>query len=355
MSMMTTRRKLLLSSAAAMPVAAHAQGAKRFDGVTLRIGTWGGTNRDALKEHAAADLEALGAKVEFVIGSPQENFARIVAARGREAPMDAFEILGSMVPEINGRGMLQPLDPANIPNARLIGANLLQPTMVATWITQEMIFYNAEKFRELKIDPPKSLADLRNPALAGRVMIPDISSGGGIEGLGAFALSAGGSETNVEPGLQLIKSIPGIKFWKAGGDVITQFKSGDIWVAVAHAGWAVRTAYAGVPVVTVPAQIGEHVGMLKDGWIGVVRGSRVKEAAEFYINTVLSTEVQYQMAVKTGTVPVNRDALARLGTVPVIKDLVVLDPARIARMARLDPEKVDLSKWNDQWNRMIAR
>ena len=61
------------------------------------------------------------------------------------------------------------------------------------------------------------------------------------------------------------------------------------------------------------------------------------------------------MAVKTGTVPVNRDALARLGTVPVIKDLVVLDPTRIARMARLDPEKVDLSKWNDQWNRMIAR
>jgi spermidine/putrescine-binding protein len=173
--------------------------------------------------------------------------------------------------------------------------------------------------------------------------------------VGAFALSAGGSETDIGPGLELIKRIPGVKFWKAGGDVITQFKSGDIWVAVAHAGWAVRTAYAGVPVKTVPAQIGSHVGMLKEGWIGVVRGSRVKEAAEFYINTVLSPEVQYQMAVKTGTVPVHPDALKRLGNVDVVKDLVILDPARIARMTKLDAAKIDMSRWNEQWNRMISR
>lgn len=357
---MTTRRfGPILAFALGLAVVAidpaSAQQDRRFDGVTVRIGTWGGTNRDALKEHAASEMEKRGGRVEFVIGSPQDNFAKIVAARGRDVPMDAFEILGSMVPEVSGRNLLAPLNHANIPNARLVEKHQVTPTLVATWTTQEMIVYNADKFRELNLQPPTSLRDLTQPALAGRVMIPDISSGGGIEGVGAFALTAGGSETNIEPGLRLIREIQGIKFWKAGADVITQFKTGDIFVAVAHAGWAVRTAYAGVPVRTVPAKIGTHTGMQKEGWIGVVRGSKVQEAAEFYINTVLSAEVQYQMAVKTGTVPVNRDALKRLGDVPVVKDLVILEPERIGRMVRLDAEKINLSQWNDQWNRMIAR
>lgn len=334
---------------------AAAQQDRRFDGVTLRIGTWGGTNRDALKEHAAIELEKRGARVEFVIGSPQDNFAKIVAARGRDVPMDAFEILGSLLPEVAGRNLLAPLNHANIPNEQYIDKSQIAPTVVATWTTQEMIFYNTEKFQELNLQPPKSLRELTNPAFAGRVMIPDISSGGGLEGVGAFALTAGGDETNIEPGLRLIREIPGVKFWKAGVDVITQFKSGDILVAVAHAGWAVRTAYAGVPIRTIPAQIGAHTGMIKEGWIGVVRGSKVQEAAEFYINTMLSTEVQYQMSVKTGTVAVNREALKRLGDVPVVKDLVILDPERIKKMTKLDPTKINLSQWNDQWNRMIVR
>lgn len=334
---------------------AKAQQEQRFDGVTLRVGTWGGTNRDALKEHAAVELEKRGGKVEFVIGSPQDNFAKIVAARGRDVPMDAFEILGSLLPEVAGRNLLAPLNHANLPNTKFIGPDQVKPTVVATWTTQEMIFYNWEKLQELKLEPPKSLRDLTNPAFAGRVMIPDISSGGGIEGVGAFALTAGGDETNIEPGLRLIREISGVKFWKAGVDVITQFKSGDIYVAVAHAGWAVRTAYAGVPIRTVPAQIGSHTGMIKEGWIGVVRGSKVQAAAEFYINTMLSTEVQYQMSVKTGTVAVNREALKRLGNVPVVKDLVILDPDRIKKMVKLDPAKINLSQWNDQWNRMITR
>jgi putative spermidine/putrescine transport system substrate-binding protein len=338
--------------AGALPAMAQSAEETRFRGVTLRVGTWGGATRDALRDYVASELERRGAKVEFVIGSPQDNFAKLVAARG-QVPFDVVEFLGTMEPEVVGRNLLAKLDTRNIPNGKV--STQAGDLMVPTWITEEMIIYNKDKFRENGIAPPESLADLRNPKLAGRIMIPDISSGGGIESLGAFALTAGGDESNVAPGLKLIQELPGVRFWKAGGEVVTQFKSGDIWVAVAHAGWALRTAQAGAPVATVPARIGTRQGMIKEGFIGVVKGSPNQEAAEFFINTYLSPEAQLQFALKVGVVPVVQDARAKMVESPLIKELVILDRARIDNMVRLDPAKIDLSRWNEQWNRSVAQ
>ncbi|HZQ61781.1 MAG TPA: extracellular solute-binding protein [Casimicrobiaceae bacterium] len=349
-----TLSRLLVVALAFVSFAAAAQPADdtRFKGVTLRVATWGGATRDALRDYVASELEKRGAKVEFVIGSPQDNLAKLIAARG-QAPFDLYEFLGTMRPEIEGRNLLAKLNYSNLPNARsLPGHNDL---MVPTWITEEMIIYNKDKLREAGLAPPQSLSDLRNAKLAGRVMVPDISSGGGIEAVGAFALTAGGDEANVTPGLKLITEIPGVRFWKAGGEVVTQFKSGDIWVAVAHAGWAVRTAQAGVNVATTPARFGSKQGMLKEGYIGVVKGSRNQEAAEFFINTYLSAEAQHQFSLKVGAVPMVAEARARMGESPVLRDLVVLDASRIDNMVKLNPAKIDLSRWNEEWNRTVAR
>jgi putative spermidine/putrescine transport system substrate-binding protein len=331
---------------------AQAPNATEFNGVTLRVATWGGATRDGLRDYVASELEKRGAKVEFVIGSPQDNFAKLVAARG-QVPFDVVEFLGTMRPEIEGRRLLAKLDLASIPNAK--GLPGLTDHMVPTWITEEMIVYNKKAFEDNGIPPPRSLADLRNPKLSGRVMIPDISSGGGIESLGAFALTAGGDETNIEPGLKLINEVPNVRFWKSGGQVITQFKSGDIWVAVAHAGWALRTAKAGVPVATVAAKLGKHEGMVKEGFIGVVKGSPNQKAAEFFINTYLSADAQRQFALKVGVVPMAAAARSAMAQDPLLRELVILDPARIANMAHLDPAKIDLAKWDQAWSRSIAR
>lgn len=338
----------------ASPASAQTADDTRFKGVTLRIGTWGSATRDSLRDDVAAEIEKRGGKVEFVIGSPQENMAKLIAARG-QVPFDLYEFLGTMRPEIEGRGFLAKLNMQNIPNAKVVAA--LQPNdmMVPTWITQEMIIYNPERFKEAGIPAPRSLADLRNPKLAGRVMIPDISSGGGIEAVGAFALTAGGDETNITPGLKMITEIPGVRFWKAGGEVITQFKSGDIWAAMAHAGWAVRTAQSGVKIVTVPPMIGNREGLIKEGYIGVVKGTKNQEAAEYFINTYLSAAAQYQFALKVGSIPVVGEARTKMGEQPMMRELLVLDAKKIDGMTRLNPAKIDLSKWNDEWNRTVAR
>src|SRR6185312_3048411 len=156
------------------------------------------------------------------------------------------------------------------------------------------------------------------------------------------------------PGLKLINDLPGVRFWKAGGEVVTQFKSGDIWVAISHAGWTLRTARAGVPVATVPAQSVARQGMVKEGYIGVVKGTPNQEAAEFFINTYLSPAAQEKFALKVGVVPVVQAARKRMADDPTLRDLVILDPARISNMVRLNASKIDLAKWNDEWNRSVA-
>lgn len=356
---MTMRQRMMATVAgAAMMAVSACAGAQsvnpeQFKGVTLRVATWGGATRDGLRDYVAAELERRGAKVEFVIGSPQDNLAKLIAARG-QVPFDVLELLGTMRPEIEGRHLLDKLDMSQLPNAKGLPGIPPGDLMVPTWITEEMIVYNKDLFRKNGIPPPKSLADLRNPKLAGRIMIPDIASGGGIEAVGAFALTAGGDERNIAPGLKLINELPGVRFWKAGGEVVTQFKSGDIWVAVAHAGWALRTARAGVPVATVPAQLGAHRGMVKEGFIGVVKGTQNKEAAEFFINTYLSPDAQAKFAMKVGVVPVVQAARTKMADDPVIRSLVILDPDQIQNMARLDPSKIDLAKWDDEWSRSVA-
>jgi spermidine/putrescine-binding protein len=334
------------------PASAQSPDPAQFKGVTLRVATWGGATRDGLRDYVASELEKRGAKVEFVIGSPQDNFAKLVAAHG-QVPFDVVEFLGTMRPDVEGRHLLARLDPADVPNAK--GLPGTTDDMAPTWFTEEMIIYNKKAFADNGIPPPRSLADLKNPKLTGHVMIPDISSGGGIESLGAFALTSGGDETNVQPGLKLINEIPNLRFWKAGGAVITQFKSGDIWAAVAHAGWALRTAKAGVPVATVPARMGKHEGMVKEGFVGVVKGSPNQKAAAFFINTYLSPEAQQKFALKVGVVPIVPAARTAMAQDPLLRELVILDPARIDKMAHLDPAKIDLAKWDQEWSRSVAR
>jgi spermidine/putrescine-binding protein len=94
--------------------------------------------------------------------------------------------------------------------------------------------------------------------------------------------------------------------------------------------------------------------MIKEGYVGVVKGTKNQEAAEFFINTYLSPDAQAKFAMKVGVVPVVPGPRAKMAEDSTLRELVVLDPARINNMVRLDAAKIDLSKWNDEWNRTVA-
>ena len=63
--------------------ASSASAAGKFDGVTLTIGTFGGSWKDRLCSVFCPKFEAEGGKVEWVSGNPKILFSKLVAARGQ--------------------------------------------------------------------------------------------------------------------------------------------------------------------------------------------------------------------------------------------------------------------------------
>ncbi|MES2978366.1 MAG: extracellular solute-binding protein [Pseudomonadota bacterium] len=347
----------IMLSAGVWSAGAHAQ-AKPFDGVTLRVATFGGPWRDDLAKLVAPKIEAMGAKVEFVVGSPQDNLAKIIAARGRDAPFDVVEILDAQIDQVADSGLLLPVNYAGVPNAQQIEPWQRGTFAVGNWTTQEVICYDKGKFAELGLPAPMTYKDLANPKLAGRVMLADITGGGGLANFAGMAYASGGDTTNVKPALDTIASIKGAKFWKAGGDVISSFKSGDIYAAVAHTGWCLRAIkFAGVNLAAAHPRINDkQKGVIKVGWLGVVKNSKNAAAATAFMNAYLDEEFQVAFARNSGVWPVNKRAMQRLRTEdPVFVALNNIEPAEIATMLRVDYKGVNVNNWYDQWNRAVSK
>jgi putative spermidine/putrescine transport system substrate-binding protein len=328
---------------------------KRFDGVELKIGTWGGKWKQAQVDMIAAKFEKLGGTITYVTGSPQSNLAKLIVSRGRP-PFDMMEILDAQIKDFRDGGLLQEIDLDQIPNKMHIEPSQYSKDFVGTWNTQEVMCYNVPKFEELKIPAPRTYSDLMDPRLERRVSIPDISSGGGLAAVGALAHFAGGDETNIMPGLEMVKKINPLKFWSRGGDALTQFQTGDIYVAMLHSGWCLRAYNAGSPVAAAQPEIKTGVkGVAKEGWFGIMKGSKNADAAHWYINEFLDPEFQFNFAVKTGVVPISQPALARINDVPVLKDMVMTDPADRRNQLRIDYSKAVISDWTDLWGRTVGK
>jgi len=332
----------------------YADETTRFDGVELKVGTWGGKWKKAHEEMIAAKFAKLGGTVTYVTGSPQTNLAKLIASRGN-SPFDMMEILDAQVKDFREGDLLEEIDLDKIPNKKHVEPNQYSKDLVGTWNTQEVMCYNVPKFKELGIPVPTSYADLADPRLERRVSIPDINSGGGLAAVGAMAHFAGGDETNIAPGLDMIKKINPLKFWSRGGDALTQFQTGDVYVAMVHSGWCLRAVNAGSPVAAAQPEIKPGVkGVAKEGWFGIIKGSKNIEAAQWYINQFLEPEFQYEFAVKTGIVPISGPALARINDVPVLKDMVMTDPAERRNQLRIDYSKATISDWTDLWSRSVG-
>ena len=332
--------------------------ARHLNGQEVKMCTWGGTARKVQTEFIAKPLEEHGAKVLYVTGSPQDNMAKLIAARGQPV-CDVIEILDAMWDPMMELGFLRKPDFSKIPNAKFLPDRLVSEWRTGSWFTQEGICYDSKKFAEHNIPTPTTYKDLIHPELAGRIQIPDITSGGGLANVGGLTYAAGGEEQNIVPGLTLIQDLKVRKFWKRGAETITLLESGDIWAAVVHVGWCLRGRKAGLKDLKFvhPKIDAEHTGVSKHGYLGIVKTSDPKnnDAVHAYINGFLDANTQYQTSIRNGTIPANEAAYSRLGEDPVLREMAVLDPAKIKKMLKINYSKVDIASWNDQWNRMVTQ
>ena len=210
--------------------------AGQFDGVTVRIATFGGKWRDIVDAYVTKAFEKEGGKIEYVQGQPANNMAKLIAARGHEPPFDLFETMDNFLPQLAAGNFTEPLDLTQVPNLRELDKSMYDSGKVMIWITQEGVIYNQKKFAEAGIPAPKRYQDLADPRLKGKVSLPDISAGGAIPAIVGMSYEGGGSEADIGPGLDLVKKIAPANFWSSSSNLQTMLVNGDVWAAAAQAG-----------------------------------------------------------------------------------------------------------------------
>ena len=339
--------------------AAVASAAGKFEGQTLTVGTYGGSWKDRICEYICPKIEAEGGKVEFVTGNPRNLLSKLVAARGQDdQPFDVVEITDATWPVVLAADFVEKLDPANVPNVADLDPNLHDEYKAANWMTQEGFVVNLEKLKELGVERPTRFMDLLNPALKGKITIPDISVNTVLTSIAGFAAEKGGDEHNIDPGLELIKDLDVFAFWTSGTQITQMMKSGDVVIAIAHAGWGVRLHDAGVPVGMVHPIVKDKVGLASRGYAGVVKGTKNKAAAEFYINELISEGMQEVLHTRNGIVPTNGKVQVKYSGQPKLDSsgvpFLMLSPDQIANLYYMDMSAFDMKDWTRKWNRTVA-
>jgi putative spermidine/putrescine transport system substrate-binding protein len=328
---------------------------QNLEGTTLRVATWGGSWRDALQALIGKRLEARGVKVEYVIGNPAENLARLVAARGREVPFDVMEGSPELVPSMVREGFLQKVNLANIPNAKGLPAFAVSDYSLMTSATQDGIAYNEKKFKELGIPKPERYSDLMNPKLEGHVAFPEVAVTMHWDAVVGLAYDAGGNEATMEKAIEQIKKIKPLYYYPSSTDLVTKFNLGDVWAAPFHAGWVIRVKRTGFPIAHSHPRIGNKHGTLWPIYAHIPKGAKNVAAAEAFVNWYLDPEIQIEFAKKTGVVPINATARQALTKDPELASVLLLADEQLNNAFQVDWKKLDPEKWREMWNRFLGR
>jgi putative spermidine/putrescine transport system substrate-binding protein len=214
--------------------------AQRSD-VTLKVATFGGHAGDVEQGYVGDRMTRMtGVKIEWTHGNPSDFFAKMMAARGREAPFDVVLLDDAVQDAAIRAGVLAKLDPALVPNLnelypRARNAQGYGPYAILYSIG---IVYNKDKLKAAGVAAPTSWQDLWNPKLAGHISVPDISLPQGADFVMKIAQLNGGSEANVIPGLKRIAQIKANSYYTSSNTLGQQLASGDVWVSVWTSGRA---------------------------------------------------------------------------------------------------------------------
>ena len=331
-----------------------AASAGQFDGVTVRFGTFGGKWRDIVEGHVARAFGKEGGKIEYVLGQPANNVAKLIAARGQEPPFDLLETMDNFLPQLGVGNFTEKLDLAQLPNLGQLDKSMYDNAKVMIWITEEGVIYNRQKFVEAGIPAPTRYLDLADPRLKGKVSLPDISAGGAIPAIVGMSYEGGGSEVDIGPGLELVKKIAPSSFWSSSSNLQTMLANGDVWAAAAQAGNVQRLkGKVDLGIVFPPVTQGKG-GVLKQGYLVKIKGGKNTNAIEWIINQFLSKPMQIAVLTEGGQVPVHKGALAELQANPDYSFLR-LSAEDFAKMYSVDFSKVNEAAYVQRWNRTIGR
>lgn len=355
-----SRRQMLLSAGAV--IASTSIGANRSSAqsvgnpsnLELRIATYGGSWRDAIEKNITPALMSHGVKITFIIGSPEDNLARVIAARRENrVPFDVMDGMPYFYNDAVRNGFLAKIDYSKLNNKTKNPTKIFSEAQVIVEWTPECIVYNEAKFESIGVAPPERYSDLSEPKLRGRVSFPNVSHVQHWAAVVGLAREHGGDEANLDMVPDLIRKMGASYYYSNSAELASRFSSGDIWAAPWGGGWAVRLKRGNVPVAVSYVKFGDKIGSLWPNIKWIIGGTPNLNVAHEYIDLWLEAENPAKFCEATGTVPVNPKAREIMVKDPHNKAMLLLTDEQIEKAYVVNWERFDTKKWRDTWQRVV--
>lgn len=324
---------------------ADTQGEKR----TLVVSTWG-LSEDVLHEEVYGPFEeAYNCEVVLELGTTSERYMKL--ANDPNSTVDVIELSQSAAANGYEAGLFEKLDYTQIPNAKDLipaAAEMTETGYGPAYVINSIgIIYD----REAVGFEIKNFSDLWNPALEGKISIPEITSTFG-PAIMYMASDYKGVDITTDNGAAAFEALtelkPNIvKTYSKSSDLANMFASGEIEVAIVG-DFAIPTIQSAVPTVEyVSPESGTYANF---NTVDMNKNSKNKDLAYAYINWRISGELQSVTAQKLNEAPTN-------STVELSEeDATNKTYGETAEKAKaIDFSFVNpiLNDWIDQWNRII--
>jgi putative spermidine/putrescine transport system substrate-binding protein len=348
------RRSFILGSLAASVGAgrpARAQPVSKPSNVTVM--TWGGEYGDVDAAAGKVFEAQTGIKVIQDRGSsPVERIAK-VKINAQNQIYDIVELHDGLVPLAVKEGAYEPVD---LSSARLLNLASIPPIFITPhWIafifSDIGICWNAKEVA----GTPASYADLWRPEFKGRAIFPAITHSIGPYIVPIGAMADGKNPNDEKAGFERLKQLSGLDpIWARDTDgIMNALLSGEAVIGLLYRSQFNTLIQRGGTSLRWAAP---KEGAIQISWgAGIAKGCRNKEAAEIYLNFLLSPEGQAPFARAfnyPGTNPKSIDILPK-----DLQDRVRLDPETFSKLVTFDHQFIAgrRAAWTEQWNRIVAQ
>jgi putative spermidine/putrescine transport system substrate-binding protein len=302
----------------------------------------GGFYEELARRHIIEPFEAeYGVRVNVIPGTAAQILTRLMAERSDPA-VDVVILDQMLAARGLSEGLFERIDPTNIPNLADLAAVALDSDGFGPIVHSHSLALGVNTER-LDVDPPTSWTDLWHPRFAGMVTPASIELTPGLLFLIQASLQNGGSYDNMDPGFRAIRELaPNIrKFYRGLGEVRPLLNSENV-IVVVSSNVTQGEVDKGNPIGVI---FPEEGSLASPAVAQVVKGTRVKEMAERFINAYLSPEVQLQWATNFYLTVFNeRVEIPEALRSRIASDIVIFDSAAIAQRREA---------WVERWVREI--
>lgn len=314
----------------------------------LVVTSFGGAIQETQEKYIKEFEKEYNAEVEVVTLYSADALAKMRAEKNNPS-LDVVLFSGGQEKIAKKEDLIMKLDPSLFKNMDNLFSSAKDSDGYSVTFGYESLglIYDENKLS----NPPTSWNDLWKKDYSGNVGLVDVSNTYGYYFLLATALMEGGSEDNIQPGLDRVKDlIPNTAaVVSASPEVGNLFAQEEVVIAPFDSGYAYTFAEQGVPI---------KFATPKEGGIGiyitanVVKGSQNQELAQKYIDFLLSPEIQTLTAEGGGYSPTN----VKTELPSKLKEILPYGEDSFNNLIRLDLEKVNNNRatFTEQWNKLIS-